>query len=86
MKELGLNLFFYCSTNLRFKENRIFRFSFKVIHAIGLRLPLALSDTSGGMLERSKNKSTYWPFGHIELNVPKIFMGIYILLLLSVVP
>jgi hypothetical protein len=59
---------------------------FKVIHAIELRLPLALYDTEWEMLERGKNKKVYWPFSHIELNVPKIFIAIYTLLLISIIP
>ncbi len=59
---------------------------FKVIHAIELRLPLALYDTEWEMLERGKNKKVYWPFSHIELHVPKIFIAIYMILLLSLIP
>lgn len=59
---------------------------FKVIHAIELRLPLALYDTEWEMLERGKNKKVYWPFSHIELHVPKIFIAIFAILLFSVIP
>lgn len=59
---------------------------FKVIHAIELRLPLALYDTEWEMLERGKNKKVYWPFSHIELNIPKIFIAIYAMLLISIIP
>ena len=59
---------------------------FKVIHAIEARLPLALYDTEWEMLERGENKKTYWPFTHIELLVPWIFIGIYVLLILWVIP
>lgn len=59
---------------------------FKVIHAIELRLPLALYDTEWEMLGRGKDKKVYWPFSHIELHVPKIFMVIYIVLVTSVIP
>lgn len=59
---------------------------FKVLHAIELRLPLALYDTEWEMLGRGKNKELYWPFSHIELNVPKIFICIYTVLLLSLLP
>lgn len=59
---------------------------FKVIHAIEARLPLALYDTEWEMLGRGENKKVYWPFTHIELWVPWIFIGIYILLVLSIVP
>lgn len=59
---------------------------FKVIHTIELRLPLALYDTEWEMLDRGKNKKVYWPFSHIELHVPKIFILIYFALLLSAIP
>lgn len=59
---------------------------FKVIHAIELRLPLALYDTEWEMLERGENKKVYWPFSHIELHVPKIFIVIYIALAASAIP
>ncbi|MFM2357672.1 MAG: hypothetical protein RJA61_409 [Candidatus Parcubacteria bacterium] len=59
---------------------------FKVIHAIESRLPLALYDTEWEMLGRGKNKDLYWPFSHIELFVPKIFIIIYIVLILSIIP
>ncbi len=59
---------------------------FKVIHAIELRLPLALYDTEWEMLERGKNKEVYWPFSHIELHVPKIFIAIYTMMILSLIP
>lgn len=59
---------------------------FKVIHAIELRLPLALYDTEWEMLDRGENKKVYWPFSHIELHVPKIFILIYFSLMLSAIP
>lgn len=59
---------------------------FKVVHAIELRLPLALYDTEWEMLGRGKDRSLYWPFSHIELNVPKIFIGIYVILIISILP
>ncbi|MFA5986666.1 MAG: hypothetical protein WC819_04960 [Parcubacteria group bacterium] len=54
---------------------------FKVIHMIERRLPLALYDTEWEILERGKNKKVYWPFSHIELMVPWIFIIIYITIL-----
>lgn len=58
---------------------------FKVIHAIESRLPLALYDTEWEMLGRGEKKDIYWPFTHIELFVPKIFIAIYIVLILSII-
>ena len=59
---------------------------FKVVHVIEQRLPLALYDTEWEMLGRGEDKKLYWPFTHIELFVPWIFMSIYGLLLLSAIP
>ncbi len=59
---------------------------FKVIHAIEMRLPLALYDTEWEMLGRGKDKKVYWPFSHIELHVPKIFILIYLALMFSTIP
>lgn len=59
---------------------------FKVIHAIEMRLPLALYDTEWEMLGRGEDKKVYWPFSHIELYVPKIFIAIYLALIASVIP
>lgn len=58
---------------------------FKVVHAIEKRLPLALYDTEWEILERGHNKSVYWPFSHIELWIPWLFIAIYSIILLSVV-
>jgi len=56
---------------------------FKVIHAIESRLPLALYDTEWEMLGRGKDKKIYWPFTHIELFVPWIFIIIYLIILFT---
>lgn len=58
---------------------------FVVIHAIEARLPLALYDTEWEALGRGKNRKIYWPFTHIELWVPWIFIVLYIVLFLSIV-
>ncbi len=59
---------------------------YKVIHMIEARLPLALYDTEWETLGRGQDKELYWPFTHIELYVPWIFIIIYSVLLLSVIP
>ena len=59
---------------------------FKVIHAIEARLPLALYDTEWEMLGRGKSKKIYWPFTHIELLVPWIFIAIYTIFILTLIP
>lgn len=58
---------------------------FKVVHAIERRLPLALYDTEWEALDRGKNKKIYWPFSHIELIVPWIFIVIYLIIFLTTV-
>lgn len=59
---------------------------FKVLHAIEGRLPLALYDTEWEMLGRGTDKKKYWPFTHIELLVPWIFIAIYLTLLALIFP
>lgn len=59
---------------------------FKVVHAIEKRLPLALYDTEWEMLGRGEDKRVYWPFSHIELHVPKVFILIYVVLAGSIIP
>jgi hypothetical protein len=55
---------------------------FKVIHAIEKRLPLALYESEWEVVERGENKKRYWPFSHIELLVPWVFIFIYIIIFL----
>jgi hypothetical protein len=59
---------------------------FAVIHAIEARLPLSLYETEWEILGKGKDKKLYWPFSHIELWVPWIFIIIYFVLLLTIVP
>lgn len=59
---------------------------YEVIHMIEQRMPLALYDTEWKVLGRGEDKSKYWPFTHIELWVPWIFIIIYSALLISVIP
>lgn len=59
---------------------------YNVVHMIEARLPLALYDTEWETLGRGKNKEIYWPFTHIELWVPWIFIVIYSVILASVIP
>jgi len=59
---------------------------YKVIHTIEMRMPLALYDTEWEALGRGKNKKIYWPFTHIEKLVPWIFIVIYAVLLISILP
>jgi hypothetical protein len=59
---------------------------FEVIHTIEQRLPLALYDSEWELVGRGENQRVYWPFSHIELWVPRVFIGIYIIIILSLIP
>ncbi|MAZ40538.1 hypothetical protein CL654_00265 [bacterium] len=50
---------------------------FKVIHAIESRLPLSLYDTEWDVLGRGEDKEKYWPFSHIEIKIPWVFILLY---------
>ncbi|MBP7811823.1 MAG: hypothetical protein KA054_03205 [Candidatus Moranbacteria bacterium] len=47
---------------------------FDVIHAVETKLPLSLYDSEWEILGRGNDRSKYWPFSHIELNIPWIFI------------
>ena len=53
---------------------------FSVVHTIEKKLPIAMFKTEWDILEKGQNKKKYYPFTHIELNIPKIFIGIYALI------
>lgn len=59
---------------------------FKLIHKIESRLPLSIYDTEWKILGEGKNKEIYWPFSHIELLVPKIFIVIYLFITITIIP
>lgn len=54
---------------------------FAVIHAIEKRLPLSLYATEWEVLKRGEDRSVYWPFTHIELFVPWVFVVLYAVVL-----
>jgi len=54
-----------------------------VIHAIESRLPLALYDTEWELLGRGQNRKIYWPFTHIELLVPWVYIFLFSLVVIS---
>jgi hypothetical protein len=56
---------------------------FMVIHAIEKRLPLSMYDVEWDIVERGQNRGKYWPFSHIEMKVPAIFIVIYCIVLAS---
>lgn len=53
---------------------------YKVIHKIEKHLPLALYDFEWKILKQGKDRKVYYPFSHIELNIPWIFGIIYLAL------
>lgn len=53
---------------------------FKVIHEIEKRLPLALYDFEWKTLDEGENRSTYFPFSHIEMIIPWVFGFVYVVL------
>lgn len=59
---------------------------FAVVHSIEQRLPITMFETEWKLLDQGTNKKKYYPFTHIELHIPKIFIGIYIFLLLINIP
>lgn len=58
---------------------------FKVVHAIENKLPLKIYDAEWEALGRGEDSKVYKPFTHIEQNVPKVFFGLYSLVLIFVV-
>ena len=59
---------------------------FEVIHAIERRLPITMFETEWKILDQGKVKKTYYPFTHIEIDIPKIFIGIYAFILIINIP
>ncbi len=53
---------------------------FKVIHEIEKRLPLALYEFEWKILDEGENRSTYFPFSHIEMIIPWVFGFVYVVL------
>jgi len=56
---------------------------FEVIHAIESKLPLSLYDSEWEVLGRGKEKNKYWPFSHIEIKIPWVFIFLYGLILIA---
>jgi hypothetical protein len=50
---------------------------FQVIHAIERRLPLSMYDVEWDIVQRGVVRKKYWPFSHIEMKVPGVFILIY---------
>lgn len=50
---------------------------FKVIHQIEQNLPLAPYDAEWEALGRGEDRKLYWPFTHIEKNVPWVFFFLH---------
>jgi len=59
----------------------------KIVIEIEKKIPLSLHETEWKILGEGKNKSLYKPITDIEQIVPRIFLGIYaILILISILP
>jgi hypothetical protein len=56
---------------------------FELIHCIENKLPLSLYNAEWEILGRGNDKRKYWPFSHIELNVPWIFIIFYSFIILN---
>jgi hypothetical protein len=59
---------------------------FNIIHMIEEELPLSLYSVEWEILGMGENKDKYWPFSHIEIKVPWIFIFIYVCILTSILP
>jgi len=57
---------------------------FDIIHLIEKKLPLSLYDAEWEILGRGEDKNKYWPFSHVEIKIPWIFIIIYTCALLYV--
>lgn len=55
---------------------------FKVLHQIEKRLPISPLDAEWEALGRGENSRLYLPFSHIEINIPLIFVGFYVTVLI----
>ncbi len=56
------------------------RVKFKVIHSTERNLPLALFETEWELLGKGRNRKLYRPFSMTEMNIPIIFMILYLLI------
>ena len=54
---------------------------FKIVHIIESKLPLSLYDAEWDILGRGKDKKVYWPFSHIEVKIPWVFIFLYVVIL-----
>lgn len=54
---------------------------FKVVHEMENNLPMRPFDAEWEAVGRGLNRKLYWPFTHIEKNVPWIFIVIYLLVI-----
>jgi hypothetical protein len=59
---------------------------FEVIHLIEQRLPLRLYDAEWNLLSRGEDRAKYWPFTHVELKVPWIFVSVYVAVVVLKLP
>lgn len=81
----GITMCYFWYSTVRAYKN-LNSAKFKVVHMIERRMPIALYDTEWELVGRGQRNDLYEPFTHIEIKVPWIFMSLYALLCLSVVP
>ncbi|MEX0652440.1 MAG: hypothetical protein WD509_01765 [Candidatus Paceibacterota bacterium] len=56
---------------------------FKVVHVIEKRLPLSPYHAEWEIVGGGNDKKRYWPFSHIELIMPWIFVAIFVTILIT---
>lgn len=59
---------------------------FKVVHEIEKQLVISPFDAEWEAVGRGKNSELYLPLTHIEIWVPRIFAGLYLVVLFQVIP
>jgi hypothetical protein len=59
---------------------------FKVIHSIEKRLPISPYEAEWMAMGEGKNPKLYRPLSHIEQGVPVVFIILYVVVILSILP
>ena len=59
---------------------------FKVIHMMEEKLPLSLYATEWDIVGRGEDNKKYRPFTHIEMKMPILFMAVYAVMLVAIIP
>lgn len=80
----GLISYFWYHTVISYKKLNTAKFA--IVHAIEHRLPITMFQTEWEIVGKGENKKKYYPFTHIETNIPKIFIGIYVFIFIANIP